>query len=117
MESVTGKVLAVLGTVLLVAALAVGGWQLGWWLNEESTNRTTGIANDSLARQQALLEDATDKAADIRNIDVQLETAPSDAISAQRVAIVDQFCQSYGGLTGRLQVPASVDALAAQECN
>jgi len=116
MDTPLGKVLAVLGTLLLVAALAVAGWQLGWWMNEQSTNRTTGIANDSLARQQGLLEDATDKAADIRDIDVQLETTSSDAIRAQRIAIVDQFCQSYGGLTGRLQVPASVDALAAQEC-
>lgn len=117
--STAGKVLSVLVAVILIVGLAVGGWHLGWWLKEESTNRTTSIAEDSLARQQALIEDATDKAADIRRIDVQVATATpeqSKTLEAQRIAIVDQFCFSYGGLTGRLSVPASVDALAAQEC-
>ncbi len=107
---------AVVVAILLIAAICVGGWLGGWWLQADATNRTTGIANTSLARQQALLDEVTDKAADIRRIDVQLEQTPSDAVGAQRIAIVDQFCQAYGGLTGRLQVPVSVDALATQEC-
>lgn len=108
---------AVMAGLLVVAAVAAGGWQLGWWMERESTNRRTSIANDSLARQQALADEATDKAADLRRIDVQMTEAPSAAIRAQRVAVVDQFCAAYGGLTGRLTVPASVDALAAQECS
>lgn len=111
---------AVLLGLLVVAALAVGGWKLGWWMQEESTNRRTSIANDSLARQQALVDEVTDKAADLRRIDVQVTTATPEqaaALNAQRAAIVDQFCSAYGGLTNRITVSASVAALASQECS
>ncbi len=102
-------------------AVAIGGWLGGWWLNEDATNRRTGIANDSLARQQALVDEVTDKAADIADLDTEIAREPegsdlADRLGAQRAAIIDQFCQSYGSLTGRLTYPASVDALAAQEC-
>lgn len=118
------KALGTLGAVLLglliIVGLAVGGWKLGWWMEEETTNRRTSIANDSLARQQALVDEVTDKAADLRRIDVQVTTATpeqSAALSAQRVAIVDQFCAAYGGLTDRITISASVAALASQECS
>ncbi len=117
--SVLGKILAVVVGVALLVGLAVGGWQLGWWLKEESTNRTTGIANESLARQQARVDEVLDKAETIADIDVQLvQVTPEQAevIEAQRAAVVEQFCDAYGGLTGRLTVPTSVDVLASEEC-
>lgn len=112
-------VLGVLLAILLLALLAVGGWQLGWWLKEESTNRTTGIANESLARQQARLDEVLDKAETIADIDVQVVlVTPEQAkpILAQRAAVVEQFCDAYGGLTGRLTIPTSIDVLASEEC-
>jgi uncharacterized protein YgfB (UPF0149 family) len=112
-------VLAVLLGILLLVLLAIGGWQLGWWMKEESTNRNTGIANESLARQQARVDEVLDKAETLADIDVQIAlVTPEQAkpILAQRAAVVEQFCNAYGGLTGRLTVPASIDALASEEC-
>ena len=70
--STTSKVLAAIGGTILVIVLAVAAWQGGWWLKEESTNRTTGIANESLARQQARVDEVLDKAGTIAEIDVQI---------------------------------------------
>lgn len=109
-----------LGALVAVAAICVGGYLGGWWLQEDATNRTTGIANESLARQQARVDEVLDKAETIADIDVQVsQVTPDQAepLLAQRAAVVDQFCDAYGGLTGRLTVPASIDTLYAQECN
>jgi hypothetical protein len=113
------KVAAGIGAALLTVLVVVGGYQLGWWLQEQGVNRTTGIANDSLARQQALVDTVLDKAETITDIDVQLtQVSPdqADVLEAQRIAVLDQFCNAYGGLTGRLTVPVSVDSLYMQEC-
>ena len=116
---VSTGILAALGVVILIVAIAIGGWQLKWWLAEETTNRTTGIANESLARQQARVDETLDKAATIADIDVQISlVTPEQAtvLVAQRRAVVSQFCDAYGGLTDRLTVPTSVVTLSQQEC-
>jgi hypothetical protein len=118
--TIAGKVtLGVLG-VLLFIGVVVGGYQLGWWLKEERVNRDTSIANESLARQQARVDEVLDLADEIADIDVQIVlVTPEQAvpIQAQRAALVDNFCDAYGGLTGRLTVPQSVVTLNAQECS
>lgn len=109
----------VIGAAVLVVAIAVGGWVGGWWLREEATNRTTAIANDSLARQSALVDSVLDRHRTALDIDVQLSTATPDqaaALHAQRTAVVNQFCDDYVQLTGRMTVPSSIDTFAAQEC-
>lgn len=113
------NVLITIVGVLLLVGLAIGGWQLGWWMEQESTNRRTGIANESLARQQARVDEVLDTSRTIADIDVQLATVTEEqaaALSAQRQAVVNQFCDAYSGLTGRLTVPQSAITLNAQEC-
>lgn len=105
----------------IIIGVALGGQELGLWMEKKGTNRQTEIANDSLARQQAFVDDVTDKSADIADLDVEIARAGNESdlaarLRAQRGAVVGQFCTSYSGLTGRLTVSASVDALAAQEC-
>lgn len=115
----TKTVFAVIGGLLLTVLLAVGGWQLGWWMNESGTNRRARINNDSYARQSALVDDVLDKHRTALDIDVQLATAtPAQAapLRAQRIAVVAQFCDSFGQIKPTVTVPASVASFASQEC-
>lgn len=111
-------VLATILGIIVIAALAVGGWQLGWWLKSETVNRNTAIANESLARQQALRTDVIHKYDDIMNIDVQIAQAPEQAavLNAQRKAEVTQLCDSYRQMTDRLNVDANIQTFTAKEC-
>ena len=110
---------AILGGIALVVALAIGGWKLGWWASEESTNRRARIDNDSFARQAALREDATDKARTVADIEVQITSANESqkrVLVAQRGAVVDQFCNAFGQLQDTTTVPLSVVDLGRKEC-
>ena len=112
-------VMVTLGVLALLVLVVFGGWQLGWWLSEESTNRRTGIANRSLARQSALSEEVLDKYRDARNIDVQLTEATPEqqtALRAQRVAIIDQLCDAYAQMTNRMTLSNNVETFVSEEC-
>lgn len=117
------QVLAVIGGLIaatvLIVAIAIGGQELGLWMEEKQTNRRTDIANDSLARQQALLDSTQDKYRTATDIDVQLSTAtPEQAkpLRAQRKAVVSQFCDDYVLLTNNLTIPTNMASFASQEC-
>jgi aminoglycoside phosphotransferase (APT) family kinase protein len=117
--SVVGKVATALLAALIVVALAVAVWKGGWWVERESTNKRTAIANDSLARQQSLLDESVDTLADIRAIDAQVQFAtPEQAkpLRAQRAALVTKFCKAAGGFTTRLTIPDAVSGFASEEC-
>jgi hypothetical protein len=110
---------AVVAVLALVVGIAIGGYHLNWWLAEDTTNRRTAVVNDSLSRQQALLDEAIDKVADVGRLDLLLATATPEqttAIRAQRIAVVEQVCSAVGRLTGRLEVPTSVVTFTSQEC-
>lgn len=114
------RVLVALAGVVLAVAVAIGGWQLGWWMNEESVNRTARISNDSYARQSALVDDVLDKHRTALDIDVQITTATPEQASvlrAQRIAVVAQLCDSFGQIKTAVTVPTSVAAFASQECS
>lgn len=96
------------GALTLTAGLAVGGYQLHWWLRDQSVNRTAEINQDSYGRQNALVEQILD----------DVKEAQDPAIpAAQRIAIVDQICNSATKLTGVIALPQNALTLIAQECN
>ena len=103
----TTIVLAALLGIALVVAIAIGGWQLKWWMRSETVNRTAQINQDSYQRQNALIEGILD----------DISEAQGNLPSAQRIAIVDQVCDSAAKLTGSIQLPASALAFIAQECS
>lgn len=113
-----------IGAVILVIAIfvgiAIGGQHLGLWMEEKATNKRTDIANDSLARQQAVLDNVQDKYRTAVDIDVQLSTATpeqAEVLSAQRKAVVVQFCDDFAILNpDKFTVPTNVANFAAQEC-
>lgn len=102
-----GIALTILVVLLLVVGLAVGGWQLGWWLREESVQRSAEIRQTTFGRQNALVEQILD---DIR------EAQQANIPDAQRIAVVNIICDSAAKLTGSIELPAHANEFIQQEC-
>ncbi len=100
-------VLAVILAIVLIIGISIGGYMLGWWIKEDTVNRTAQINQDSYGRQVALVDQIND---DIR------EASDPDIPKAQRQAIVNQICESAGFLTGKVQVSAPAANFIATEC-
>lgn len=97
--------LAVIGLILLLGGIAVGGYQLNWWLKEESVNRTAEIRRDSFDRQETLRDELIDQADDLAGLDVQLANPTitddqSTALNGQREAMRRQLCSLAADITG-----------------
>lgn len=103
----TSNVTAALLALALLAALAVGGWQLGWWLKSESVNRNAKIQQDSYGRQNALVEQILDDVAEAQDPNLP---------ASQRAAITDQVCDSAAKLTGSIQLTAGAASFIAANC-
>jgi hypothetical protein len=113
----------VLKTVVAViggAAVIAGLWFGGWWLREESVNRTSEINNDSYARQTALAEEVIDLHSQIADLDVRaagdLTDGQKTLIGTQRAALVTNLCGAYDQTTDTVTIPSDIHAFAAQEC-
>lgn len=103
-----------------VAAVLVGLWFGGWWLREDSVNRTSEINNDSYARQNSLAEQVIDLHSEIADLDVRaagdLTDEQKELIGTQRAALVTNLCDAYDQTTGTTTIPSDIHAFAAQEC-
>jgi hypothetical protein len=113
------QLLKIIGAILASAAIIAGLWFGGWWLREENVNRTTDIANNSMARQQALREKTVDLYTQIALLDIKAaeETDPAKAsvVASGRAALVDSYCSTYLQMTPTL-VPAELIVFSEQEC-
>ena len=106
----------ILAAVVLVG-VAVGGYQLYWWANGNSTNRQRQIDQNNYGSQLAYVQDADRKITDVRNIDVQLGNVPAaekPGLEAQRAAIVNDACTSISLIRNP---PSNITVFAATECH
>lgn len=109
---------AVATVILSFALLAWGGYELGWWLEEDAVNRSAEISDNSVNRESALREEALDHHDTVLNLRTTLTTATESqqpALEAQIAASIDRFCDSYGQIDN-LQLPDSVNEFADKEC-
>jgi hypothetical protein len=97
----------VIALVLLVAVVCVAAYLGVWWLTRDTTDRNARVQQRTYGRQNALVEQILD---DIRDAETPGIPAP------QRVAIVDQVCDSAAKLTGSIQLPTNAANFIAQEC-
>jgi hypothetical protein len=93
--------------ILVMIAIVIGGWQLGWWLKSETVNRNAVILQDSYGRQNALVEQILD---DVREVEA------GNLPPQQVIAITSQICDSAAKLTGSIQLPQSAASFVAREC-
>lgn len=101
--SVAVNVLATIASLVIVAALAVGGYQAGWWLKGNAVNRNAKINRQSYEVQQTYREKALDDIGSVRAIDTQIadprDAADLDQLRAQRAATVTETCDAISRLT------------------
>jgi len=105
------KVLGVVGAsvlaILVVVLVAVGGYQLHWWLRGQEVNRSAQINQQGYGRQNALVEQILDDIKDAETLGIP---------AGQRIAIISQICDSAGKLTGSIELPFAAQQFINQEC-
>lgn len=117
MKAISG-VVGVLAGLIVLAAIAVGGWQLGWWLKGSAVNHTNHIVRSSYEFQQAQITDMDQLLTQIGGIDVQITQQPQNAgpLKSQRAALESQFCNDYQSVTA-IQIPSNLHAFAVEACS
>lgn len=91
-------VLAVLGGILVVVGIAVGGWQLHWYLAKSAVGHQYDVNTGTQQYQAGLISQE-------RNLSLDWNRAVDPS---QKQAIADQFCAVYPNLT-----PAPADLVTA----
>lgn len=105
--SVATGVLATILGLILVVAIGVGGYLGGWWLKEDSVNRTAQINQNSYQRQEALTAAVLDDISEAQDPNLP---------EPQRKALIDQVCDNAAKLTGSIQISFNAQQFIAQEC-
>lgn len=113
----TKPILAALAVLAAIAGIAVGGWQLGWWLQQSAVNHQSHINRSSYEFQTTLREQMFKKITDVHDIDVQVAAATPDnaaPLRAQRTAIVQQVCDLDLQVHG--DIPTYLTQFVQKEC-
>lgn len=87
----TKSVLATVTFLLLTAILAIGAWQLGWFVEEKNVDRRVGIDNRNKGTQTAWRDEALNAVSDYETVD------PSN--TAVRGALRNKACNLIARLT------------------
>jgi hypothetical protein len=115
---VSAAIGAVVGAILLVGGIVVGGYQLGWWLKANNTNRQQHIDRKNYGSQLAYQTKLESTITDVASIDVQLDSPNTPAsekagLQGQRTAIVRQGCSAANLLT---DIPSADAARVSSNC-
>jgi hypothetical protein len=108
----TVKAIAGIGALVVAAAIAIGGWQLGWWSQRSATNRTAvTYQHSSVAQLQSLISQ-------LGQMDSQLDMniSPSEraTLTSQKSTMVHLACHMSVSITPPL--PPTVAAFVASHC-
>lgn len=85
--------LAIAGVVVLAILVVVGGYQLGWWLKKDITDRQVGIDNRQKGTQTAWHDEAIDL---MNQADLLPEGAPQAAnLRKQACQLIARLSDPY----------------------
>jgi hypothetical protein len=112
---------AVIGSLVLIAAIAIGGWQLNWWAQNSAVNHQAHIYSNSYGTQTADIQEARNLATQISQIDVQVtdSSTPASEVSAlrsQRTAMVTQACSITYNIAPNL-MPPDLSTFTSTNCH
>jgi len=93
--SIVKAILGVIVALALVAAVTIGGWQLGWWLNKANANKQYEVNTHTQQYQAGLISQERDNVIGWQHAND----------SAQKDLIKNTFCTMYLSLT---QPPADL---------
>jgi uncharacterized protein HemX len=110
-------VLALLALVV-AAGVAIGGWQLHWWVAQSAQGHQNHIQRYTYGFQTAQLQDAEAVYTQIAALDSQIQQQPSNAapLDAQKSALDTQFCGDMSTLV-TLTPPADLTTFAHAACD
>jgi len=92
--------------ILIIAVIVFGGWQLGWWFNNQNENRTTLMIRNSIGYQSNLASEIDGQFQNIETITAQIQSPDVQgneviALKAEQYADLSQLCelaqQAHGG--------------------
>jgi hypothetical protein len=117
-------VVAVLATILgliLIVGIAVGGYQLNWWLKGQAVNRNAKINRTSYEVQQTYREEVFTDMSKVRAFDAQIEDPAYKGsvpqLRAARIAQIRTTCDHIARLmTSGAGVDPDVTAFHDREC-
>ena len=99
-------ILITLASLALVAGVAIGGWNLNWWMANSSTNHIAHIYHNSYGAQSADEQQVQNLVTSIYGMDSQIASPATpasevSALQAQRIATITQAC----GLAANINEP------------
>ena len=109
----------IVGALLaIIAAIVIGGWQLGWWASNSATNHRAHIYEHSYGTQSAYVEQDRNLISQVTTIDVQLNDPATPAsehpsLTAQKSAIVTQACNMAHSIT---EPPSDIAQFMSAHC-
>ena len=104
MKSTAGVVLAVVLSVITVALLAVGAWQLHWWMAKSTVQHRYDINTNTQQYQSSKIAQLRDLAHDL--------SAPG-LPDSQRQYLSSEFCSVYQLITPPPPANTTADLLTA----
>lgn len=110
---------AIVAGLALTVGVAVGGWQLGWWMQSAGTNRAAHIYQHSYGAQTADLDQIEQGIRDVATIDGQVadpSTPNSEvpSLRAQQRAVINQICDVAARVTSPL--PSDAASFVSTNC-
>jgi hypothetical protein len=116
----TGKITGIVaGAVVVVVLLAVGGWQLGWWLKTSAVNHNAQIFRNSYGAQSSSEQEAQNLVSQVNQINVRIADPSISAsevlaLRAQEASIITQTC----GIIANINAPTQdLVQFSSTNCN
>jgi hypothetical protein len=107
------KALAGIGVVVVALAIAIGGWQLGWWMKTSATNRTAvTYQHNSVAQLQNVISQIDQVHSQL--VDVNMSQSERAMLTQQQSAMVEEACGISARITSPL--PSTEAAFVASNC-
>lgn len=102
MKSAFLSVLGFFAAIVVIAAIVLGGWEIGWWFNTQNVNREAHLNRNGYSNQQTLRDQINQNISNVQSLTVQISEIPGSAsqLKAQRYAIVNMVCSSALQVTG-----------------
>ena len=107
-------------SIVLIALVVLAGWQIGWWFNNQNTNRSNELIHNGYAFQTSLKGDITQNIANVYQINAQVAGASGnevDALKAQRLAVLNIVCSDAIQVNNSIPLDPSQAQFIAANCS
>jgi hypothetical protein len=116
---VTKQIIAIVAVLVLIAAVLVGGYLGGWWLRKDVTNRDAEIRRCQYEVQETARDEIIRQSVAIEAIDAQLANPDLTsqqglALQGQQTAMITQLCNVASSICAG--TPIAIDNTVIKYC-